>query len=107
MLLITTGYASDDEDDVIDYDVDACRRSIISIRDKMDELVISCNSLVDDLVVFQSVNHDTQGHAIYEDYKDIATIFGDDGFNSFVDTLSEYLDSIEQTLNDWVNTTQG
>ena len=106
MFLITTGFASTDEDDVIDYDVDACKRSIISIREKMDELVNSCNSLVDDLVVFQSVNHDTQGHAIYEDYKDIATIFGDEGFNSFVDTLSEYLDSIEQTLNYWAATTQ-
>ena len=39
MFLITTGFASTDEDDVIDYDVDACKRSIISIREKMDELV--------------------------------------------------------------------
>ena len=92
------------EEDVISVDIDACKNDISIIKGNIDELVTSCNELVDDLFVFQSTNHDVKGTAISEDYKDLGVIFGPEGFNKYVETLEEYVKSLEETINNWENT---
>ncbi len=94
----------EDFEDVVSYDVGKCRTSIVSIRTEIDDLVNTCNELVNKLQVFQSINHDMEGTAITEDYKDVAIIFGEQGFNNFVNQLDIILNSIEETVNNWEQT---
>ena len=94
----------DNFEDVISYDVDKCRNTIANLRTEIEELVSTCNGLVDKLQIFQTINHDMEGTAISEDYKDIAVIFGDQGFNNFVTQLDQTLNSIEETVNSWEQT---
>lgn len=91
-------------EDIISYDVNKCRNSIAQMRTEIDELVNTCNGLVDKLYIFQTINHDMEGTAITEDYKDIAVIFGDQGFNNFILQLDQVLNSIEETINNWEQT---
>lgn len=91
----------DNYEDIVSYDVNKCRNSIANIRSEIEELVSTCNNLVDKLQLFQTINHDMEGTAITEDYKDIAVIFGDQGFNNFVMQLDLILNSMEETINSW------
>ncbi len=92
------------EDDVIVYNSSACKNRIASLRADIEELTTLCSNLVDKLFVFQTINHDVEGTAISEDYKDIGVIFSDQGFNNFVTILEQSINGIEETVDSWDKT---